>query len=239
MKDLISNKKIVLMAVLIMFFTVQVNFAQTSRETKDVKDFHELSVSHAFKVEIKVGDTESLEIEIEERYADDVITEVKGGKLVIKMRSNGSKRGYRMNDTPVAYVTVKSLDAIYGSGAVSIRSSDVLKAENMDINLSGASNLNLELDVEKLYLETSGACVMTLEGKAREQIVKISGATTYKGFDLESEIGDIRVGGASSARVSVSEKLDVRASGASSVRYRGRPSLNSDTSGASSVRSSN
>jgi Putative auto-transporter adhesin, head GIN domain len=238
MKNLMNNKKGVLIAMLIMFFTVQVNFAQSSRETKNVKDFHELSVSHAFKVELKVGNTESLEIEIEDRYADDVITEVKGGRLVIKMRSSGSKR-YRMNDTPVAYLTVKSLDAIYGSGAISIRSSDVLKSENMDINLSGASNLILELDVEKLYLETSGACVMTLEGKAREQIVKISGATTYKAFDLESEIGDIRVGGASSARISVSEKLDVRASGASSVRYKGRPSLNSDSSGASSVRSSN
>ena len=239
MKNLISNNKGVLIAILIMFFTAQVNYAQTSRETKDVKDFHELSISHAFKVELKVGNTESLEIEIEDRYADDVITEVKNGRLVIKMRSNGSKRGYRMRDTPVAYLTVKSIDAIHGSGAVSIRSSDVIKAENMDINLSGASNLILELDVDKLYLETSGACVMTIEGKAREQIVRISGATTYKAFDLVSEIGDIRVGGASSARVSVSDKLDVTASGASSVRYKGRPSLNSDASGASSIKSSN
>ena len=237
MKNLMNNKKGVLIAMLIMFFTVQVNYAQTSRETKDVKNFHELSVSSSFRVELKVGNTESLEIEIDERYADDVITEVRGGRLEISLRGTRSNR--RMRESPVAYLTVKSLDAIDASGAVTIRSEDVLKSDKLDINLSGASVLVLSMDVQELYLETSGACVMTFEGKAKEQTVKISGATTYKAFDLESEIGDIRVGGASSARISVSEKLDVRASGASSVRYKGRPSLNSDASGASSIKSSN
>jgi len=239
MNNLMNNKKGILIAMMVMFFALQTSHAQTSVEKKDVKNFHELSVSNAFKVEIKVGNTESLEIEIEDRYADDVIAEVRGGRLVIKMRSSGSRRGYRMNETPVAYLTVKSLSAIHGSGAVTIRSKGVLKSDNLDINLSGASVINLELDVDQLYLETSGACVITLEGKAKEQIVKISGATIYKAFDLESEIGDIRVRGASSAKVSVSERLDVRASGASDVSYKGRPQLNSDASGASSIKSSN
>ena len=99
--------------------------------------------------------------------------------------------------------------------------------------------LNLEVEVEELYIQASGACVINVEGEANEQTVRTTGATTYRAFDLESEVADIRVTGAGSARVSVSERLDVRASGASSVRYRGRPSVNADTSGASSVKRAN
>ena len=92
------------------------------------------------------------------------------------------------------------------------------------------------MEVEELYLESSGACVISLEGVAKEQVVKTSGATTYRAYDLESVNADIRVSGAGSANVYVTGKLDVRASGASSIRYRGGASVNADTSGASSVR---
>ncbi len=236
MKSLKRNNRGVYMAMFIMFLAVQMSFAQT-RQKRDVSDFHELSVSSAFKVEIEVGNTESLEIEVDERYIDDVITEVRGGKLVIRMRDSRGRR--RMNRSPIAYLTVKSLDNISASGAVSISSKDILKGDKLDIGLSGASVINLEVDVDDLYIEASGACVVNMEGRAKDQTLKTSGATVYRAFDLESETADIRVTGAGSARVNVSDRLDARASGASSIRYKGSPEVNSDTSGASSVRRSN
>jgi hypothetical protein len=236
MKKQLSNYRSTIIATIMMVMVVSLSWAQ-SREKRDVSGFHELSVSSAFLIEIRVGNTESLEIEVDDRYMDDVITEVRGGKLEIRMRDTRGRR--RMNESPRAYLTVKSLDRIDASGAVKIETRDELKSDRMDIELSGASVLDLQLDVNELYLEASGACVINVEGRATEQTVKTTGATTYRAFDLESEIADIRVTGAGSARVSVSDKLDVRASGASSVRYKGSPSVNSDTSGASSVKRSN
>ena len=223
-----------------MFLISQVAQAQVVKQDRDVSGISELSVSSAFKVVLKVGDEESLTLEVEERYMDDVVTEVRGGMLIIKMKEgNWGGRSYRMKESPKAYLTVKSLESIKASGAVGISSEGVLKGNSMDMDLSGASTINLNLEVNELHLEAAGACVVTLEGRATEQIVKTTGATTYRAFDLESEVADIRVTGAGSARVNVSDKLDVRASGASSVRYKGNPSVDSDTSGASSVRRSN
>lgn len=236
MKKQLSYYRSTWITMIMMFMVVSMSWAQ-NREKRDVSGFDELSVSSAFIVEISVGNTESLEIEADDRYIDDVITEVRGGKLVIKMRDSRGRR--RMNKSPRAYLTVKSLSRIHGSGAVKIETRDELKADRMEIESSGASILNLQLDVQELFLQASGACVINVEGTATEQTVKTNGATTYRAYDLESEIADIRVTGAGSARVSVSEKLDVRASGASSIRYRGRPSVNSNTSGASSVKRAN
>ncbi|HEY9116293.1 MAG TPA: head GIN domain-containing protein [Roseivirga sp.] len=205
-----------------------------SRQKRDVSGFNALSVSSAFEVEISVGSTESLEIVAEDQYIDDIITEVRGGTLIIRLRDTRENR--RMRDSPKAYLTVKSLERINASGAVALKTRDILKGKKLDLELSGASVLNIEMQVEELYIEASGACVINLEGEADEQIVKTSGATVYSAFDLKSENADIRVSGAGSANVFVTGKLDVHASGASSVRYRGGASVSSDASGASSIR---
>lgn len=205
-----------------------------SRESINVSSFDELKVSNAFVVEISVGSKESLEIEIEDRYRDDLIAEVRNGALVIGL--DNSSRNRRMRESPKAYITVKSLNRINISGAVTLKTLDLLEADRLDIDMSGASVVKMEVEVDDLYLEASGACVITMEGSAENQFVKSSGATTYSAYDLESKTADIRVNGAGSAKVSVSEELDVRASGASSVKYRGNPSVSKSTSGASSVR---
>lgn len=230
-----KNSNISLRPLLMAFafmMMASVAFSQ-DRENVDVSSFNVLKVSSAFVVEISVGSTESLEIEIDDRFRDDLIAEVRGGTLVIGLED---RRSRRMRESPKAYITVKSLEEINISGAVTLKTFDILKGDRMDLKMSGASVVNMEVEVDELFIDASGACVINMEGMAKEQRLKSSGATTYRAYDLESEFADIRVNGAGSARVSVSDELDARASGASSIRYRGNPRVNSDTSGASSVR---
>lgn len=223
--------KLTLAALFILI--AQFGFAQ-ERETRDVSNFNELSVSSAFIVEVSVGNTESLEVEAEERYMDDIITEVRNGRLTIKLRDSRDTR--RMRDSPRAYVTVKSLELIDISGAVKLTTFDPLKGDRFKLSMSGASVAKIEVEVEDLRIEGSGASEIILQGSAKNQTLRSSGATSYSAYDLESEYADIKMSGAGSARVSVSEELDVRLSGASDVRYKGSPSVNTSTSGASSVR---
>jgi len=236
MKKQAGHYRKLFIGMMMMVMVVSVGWAQ-QREKRDVSGFNELSVSSAFVVEISVGATESLEIEADERYIDDIISEVRGGKLVLRIRDSRNTR--RMRNSPRAYLTVKSLERIDASGAVKIQTRDEIKGDKFELELSGASIISMEIDVKELYIQASGACVINMEGRARDQTVRTTGATTYRAFDLESEIADIRVTGAGSARVNVSDKLDVRASGASSIRYKGSPSISKNTSGASSVRRSN
>lgn len=204
------------------------------RQKINVGSFNALSVSDAFAVEISVGREESLEIEIDEQFREDLIAEVKGGMLVIGLEN--SKRNRRMRQSPKAYITVKSLNKIHVSGAVSLRTLDILTSDEMELHLSGASVVRMELETKEFSFEASGASVVNIEGSTNSQKIRMSGSSQFRAYDFESENADVRIGGACSVNVSVSNKLDVRASGASSVRYRGSASVDSDTSGASSVR---
>ncbi|MFY0593502.1 head GIN domain-containing protein [Roseivirga sp.] len=212
------------------------SFAQ-SREKISVSDFHALSVSNAFVVEISVGNEESLEVEIEEEFREYLVTEVRNGTLIIKLdNGNWSRRQRRMKSSAKAFITVKTLDKINVSGAASIRTLDIIKSDRLQVELSGASVAKLEIETNDLNLEASGACVVNMEGTARDQNVRMSGSSIYRAFDLKSETAVLRVNGASNASLSVSDNLDVRASGASSIYYKGDPTLKMDTSGASSVK---
>lgn len=236
MKKIKMNSLRPAMLTLAFLMIASLAFAQT-REKRDVSNFHALSVSDAFVVEISVGDTESLEVEIEDEFRDDLITEVRGGMLVIRLDDDDwGRKKRRMKSSAKAFLTVKSLDKIRISGAVSLRTLDILKSSRMSIELSGASVVQIELETEKLDLQASGACVINMEGSAKNQTVKMSGSSIYRAFDLESETAVIRVSGASNARVYASDDLDVRASGASSIYYKGNASVKSDTSGASSIK---
>lgn len=218
---------------LAMIMMTSLMFAQ-DRETINVRSFHALSVSSAFAVEISVGNEESLEIEIDDQFRNDLIAEVRGGMLIIGLESTRKNR--RMRESPKAYITVKSLDKIHVSGAVSLRTLDILKSDEMELHLSGASVVSMELETKDFSFEASGASVVNLEGSASSQKIRMSGSSIFRAYDFETTDADIRVGGACSVNVYVTDQLDVRASGASSVRYKGGASVNSDTSGASSVR---
>ena len=216
-----------------MLMITSLTFAQ-DRQKINVPDFHALSVSAAFAVEIRVGREESLEIEIESEFRDDLIAEVRGGTLIIGLEN--SRKNRRMRESPKAYITVKTLDRIQVSGAVSLRTLDILKSKSMELNLSGASVVSMELETDDFSFEASGASVVNIEGSAKTQKIRMSGSSIYRAYDFETIDADIRIGGACSVNVYVTDKLDVRASGASSVRYKGGASVDSDTSGASSVR---
>ncbi len=235
MKNMKMNSLRPAMLTLALLMMASLMFAQT-RHKRDVSNFHALTVSDAFNIEISVGSEESLEIEIEDAFLDDLITEVKGGMLIIGLDDDNWRKRRRMKSSAKAFLTVKSLDEIHVSGAVNLRTLDILKSPKMKIQVSGASVIKVELETRDLTLGASGACVMNLEGTATKQRLKMSGAAIYRAYDLESETADIRVSGASSVKVNVSDELDVRASGASSIRYKGGASVSSNTSGASSVR---
>jgi len=236
MKNIKMNSLRSALLTLAFLMIASLTFAQ-NREKRDVSNFHALSVSDAFIVEISVGNTESLEVEIEEEFMSDLITEVRNGTLIIGLDDdNWSRKKKRMKSSAKAYLTVKSLDKINVSGAVSLRTLDILKSDRMRIELSGASVVKIELETKDLDLQASGACVINIEGSTKSQNVKMSGSSIYRAYDLKSETTVLRVNGASNASIYASDELDVRASGASSIYYKGSPTVNSDTSGASSVK---
>lgn len=105
-----------------------------------------------------------------------------------------------------------------------------------EIHASGAVDFAAELGrLPRLHISLSGASVLEAWGRVDVLDARLSGASRYRGLEVESYEAFVNASGASRATIWVHEVLEVRASGASHVRYAGSPTVFADVSGASTV----
>lgn len=200
-------------------------------EKRDVSNFNGIDISNAFEVILKQGNNESLTIEADENLMGIIVTEVRGGVLKVY-----TDKHIRNPKSLKLFLTFKEIDFIDISGAVELTSDGKLTFDKLEIDGSGASEIDLEIEAKDLEMEFSGASEIKLKGKILDVEIDISGASEISAYNLETDFMDIDISGAAEAQVFVNKELNIEASGASSVRYKGNPNINQNTSGASSIK---
>jgi hypothetical protein len=208
-------------------------------ELREAKNFHAISVSNAFDVYISQGSEETVAISAaEQKYKDHIKVEVDNGVLRISFdRDRKFWQGWNGNKMRLkAYISFKSIDKLTASGACDVLIQGTLQQENLDINLSGASDMKGKFAVQNLDVDISGASQMDVTGSAQKLHVEASGASDFKGFDMVTEFCDAEASGASNIHITVNKELSAHASGASDVLYKGSGIVRDvRSSGASSV----
>lgn len=208
---------------------------KTKTETRTISAFKDIHVSHAIKLVITQEDKYALKIEGDENLLPNILINQNGNSLDIGMK-NG--HDYDFDKGITVYISFKELNSINASGASDIKSKNAIKAASFDINSSGASHIELNLDVSDLEVIASGASNIELYGKSPKVTFTISGASKLSASDLEAEDVVLNSSGACNAYVNASKSLDVTASGVSNVKYTGAATIvNKDISGMSSFKS--
>jgi hypothetical protein len=191
-------------------------------QVREAKNFHGISVGHAFTVYLNQGNEEAVAVSAsEEKFRDLITVEVKSGILYIGL----DKKGWKLNlgnKKLKAYISFKNIDKLDISGACNAQIEGTIKATgDLDIDLSGASDLKGKVEAKKLTVDLSGASDMTLSGITTDLRIDASGACKFKGFDLATDYCNAKASGASDIRITVNKELSVNASGASDIDYKG------------------
>jgi hypothetical protein len=235
-------KKLFLISVSFIFFTSldaqKIN--DPNAEIREAKNFHAVSVSNAFDVFISQGNEEAVAISAsEEKYRKDIKVEVRDGVLKIWFDKEGKFwKGWNGDKIKLkAYISFKNIDKLTASGACDIRVQGTINADNLSINLSGASDLKEgKISVKELTADISGASAMNISGSAERLHVEANGASDFRGFDFNVDYCDAHASGASNISITVNKELSAHASGASDVHYKGNGLIKDiKTSGASNV----
>ena len=209
-------------------------------EVREAKNFHAISVSNAFDVFISQGNEEAVAVSAsEQKYKDNIKVEVRDGVLKISFEKEGKFwRGWNGDKMKLkAYISFKTIDKLSASGACDIRVEGSINADNLVINLSGASDLKEgKINAKKLTADINGASAMNISGSAAELHIEASGASDFKGFDFVVDYCDVHASGASDINITVNKELSAHATGASDIRYKGTGLIRElKTSGASNV----
>jgi len=212
-------------------------------ESREVSNFDRVALRDYGELVITQGEQESLTIEAHPDILPKIKTEVRDGKLIIKIGGSWfDKLGHAISTSLtrqwIKYnLTVKKLTGLEIAGAVSVKASNI-ETDRLALRLSGAGQVNIEaLSAEVLEIDLPGACAIKVSGKVGEQRIALSGAGSYKAPKLESRRASVDLRGAGQATVWAVEDLDVAIRGLGSVEYYGTPTIKKSISGIGTVTS--
>jgi len=242
MKKITKNQSILISVVLFLALSMQSSCSyafngikgdgNVVKEKRDVSSFSGIDVGGAFKVFLTQGSTEKLEVEADENLLEIITTEVKAGTLYISTKKD-------INDSEALniYITFKELHEMEVSGACQLSGEDKFTFTDLEMDCSGASDIELKLIANSLELDCSGASNITLFGSVPKVEMDVSGASHFDAYDLEVENYEIEVSGAAGAKIFVTGELSAEVSGAAHLKYKGDARItHHDVSGAGSMK---
>lgn len=217
-------------ALIIMFvFAISSLSAQT--ESRQLSSFNKIELAGAYKVILAQGGGESINIEASEADKNNLITNVENGTLKIYQ-----KKDSKTHDEITLTIHFKNLEEIESSGAIKMESVSSLNFHKLDLELSGAASLNLDLNADAIDVDISGSGKAEFKGNAKNVELNISGTGKYDANNLVTENCEISISGVGNAVVNVKTSLEVQISGTGTVSYKGEPSVKQEISGMGSLK---
>ena len=208
-------------------------------------NYTSLRISSAISAVLS-ADADSVKIIADGNVIDYVSVEQQDGKLVLSVKYPSAfglvpafglvRDGF---DVRAIVPCSPSLSKVKVSGASGLTADKAIEAGVLSVRLSGASSFSGEIIADTAHLVISGASDARLCGRILACDIAVSGASSLKGLDgnfLETDVADIDISGASSARFVCNDTLSGAVSGASSAICGGDSDWSVSTSGASSIK---
>ena len=107
------------------------------KETRNVKDFTKVGFGVSGNLYITFGSEFKVVLEGERRYIDQIITDVSGGKLIIKKEN----WRFNMNEKVTVYITMPELKGLGVSGSGKAEIKDRVKTNDLDLSVSGSGKI--------------------------------------------------------------------------------------------------
>lgn len=206
-----------------------------NKETRDLKGFTKVNFGVAGNLYINIGSDFKIVLEGENNVLRDIITEVSGGRLVIKKEN----WHLRMNEKVDVYITMPEINGLGVSGSGRAEIKDAVKAGDLSLSVSGSGKIYTNnLDVRNLDCSISGSGdIIPGNGTAAKGDISISGSGNYSGESLKIGLLTTSISGSGNASCNVTESLEAHVSGSGNITYSGNPKVDARVSGSGKVRS--
>ncbi len=201
-------------------------------DKRTVAEFTKLDIAGSFNVTLVQDSSNSVTINADDNVIGIIKTDMSGDKLKISTDNKSICSSKEITIT----IGVRNLKAISASGAVQITSNGRLNLGDLDLNLSGATKINLDIAASNVETNGSGVSDVTLKGQASSHTIEMSGSGNVHAFDFVVGNYSIESSGQSDCEINVLGELSIHSSGASDIKYKGNPTkINKSKTGALSL----
>jgi hypothetical protein len=194
------------------------------KEQREVLPFNRLKVAGKFTVHLLQGETESLEVEIDDNLMPYVRLQNKENELILDIKDKAVFGKTTQNNI---YITLKNIELLDVSGNCSIVTSGSLKSEQLTINGnnkgSGKDKFKLELNLlcNQLDIKNKGVGDMKLQGETMALNIHNSGVGSIDAMNLKAANVIVNNTGVGSVSIYATQELSMTNSGVGSITYSG------------------
>ena len=184
---------------------------EVAAEARDVGAFDAVALSGDFKVFVRSGASDKVEVKTDRNLLAYIETKVVDGSKGRTLEIS-PKRGYSLNVEP-------------------------MKTSNLEASIAGSGDLRMQgLEADHVTLRVAGSGDMQVHGKANALSVSVAGSGDVKTRELVVDEAKVSISGSGDVTVAPTRKLDVRIAGSGDVGYVGSPEISLSNAGSGSVR---
>ncbi|MBT8253792.1 MAG: DUF2807 domain-containing protein [Flavobacteriaceae bacterium] len=191
-------------------------------------DFDEIEISRGLDVYLTQGDILDLAVEADENLIDIIITEVENNTLYIYADENiASSRSQKV------YVTFKNVNKITATSGCDVYSTNVIKADNLDLTTTSGSDMELAIEVDVVECQSSSGSDLRLSGTANTMYAEANSGSDIKAGGLKTRTCTANANSGADITVHASSELIAKASSGGDIKYYGNPDKVSKRDGVS------
>ncbi|MEM9547423.1 MAG: head GIN domain-containing protein [Bacteroidota bacterium] len=201
--------------LLITLFAISTN-GQTIR---NVDSFNQLSASSSVKIKLIKSNEQKIEFKMTKGDESNLITEVKNGKLIVKIKS----KMFSSNNNTKAAVKVyyTELNDVEASAGASIKAEEPINANEIDLEVSSGAVMDVEVKAQRVEAEASSGGRLLIEGSATNGEYEASSGANIDATLLICDNVNAEASSGGKMKVHANKKLNADASSGGSIRYKG------------------
>lgn len=201
--------------------------AETIASELQLEPYHSIELRGAARLCLNNGTQQSTMLKTNQItslvYEGGIKAEVRDSVLYLET-SNQIPMDDVIIDFAITSPNVRKL-TVYGASKIETAENQVLAQPDFVLDLNGAAQVDLHLNVQHLTVEAKGASKLDLEGTAEQVNITIAGAGEVDAEELVTQVMHINCAGVSKAEVNVTDELWAQAAGASFISYHGTPRI--------------
>jgi len=186
-------------------------------ENRDISGFTGVLVSSGIDVYLSEGSDFEVKVEADENLMEAIVTELKGDLLVVKTY----RYGIRHARSKKVFVTLPELEKLKISSAGDCVGQTLFNCKDLDLCISSAGDLTLEVDADRISLDISSSGDARIEGTTDMLDASLSSAGDLYAFDLKAKKVVVDVSSAGDARVFATDEISMNVSSAGNIYYKG------------------
>lgn len=192
-------------------------FTQES-ETRELTGFTGVEVTGNIRCELYFSDKERVEVLPDKAGFEDIITEVKGNVLSLRLKTDTPKEA-----KVKIRVYYNRIEKLISQNQALITNQDTLRADHINFIARSGGKMELLLKLSTLSADVKQGGTLVLSGKVEKQEIKVSSAAAYSAYKLDARDTYVKAVSGGKAKVVATRIIDATASAKAFVGYTGEP----------------